>query len=105
MLARFITDGERALLHQLDRGGEPVPFERDHTGQRLMDQAKSLHRVGLIAPKPSVLEANRNGTALGRIATINELYDVTPSGQQYLDLIADLPSELMDIPADPTRPA
>jgi hypothetical protein len=106
MLARFITDGERGMLQKLATGVSiPITNEGDDHGR--FDRAKSLHRGGLIAAKPRIVEAQKNGTPidLGNLKTLNDLYDITASGRQYLALIAELPADINAELPDPTRPS
>ena len=104
LLARLITTDERALLERFSNG-DGIIWER-HDGGRMNEHLRSLHRLRLIAPKPSFIalrdELQKTGGS-APIPPINDMYDVTDSGRKYLEMTAELP----DIQApddDPYRP-
>jgi hypothetical protein len=96
LLARYLTKSERELLKQL-ASGYPVPINSDDS--TLLKRAESLHRAGMIAGHTDFLALRKQG-----LSTINELFNLTESGQRYLDLIAKLPADVDDTAIDPTRP-
>jgi hypothetical protein len=54
--------------------------------------------MGMIAVKPGLRESFRQMAARGNtsmdITTIGEIFDITDSGRQYLDLLATLPADI-----------
>lgn len=100
LLARYVTASERELLKKLARGC-PIPIKTDDS--TLLQRAESLHRAGMIAGKTDILDLGRLGKT-AELSTINEFFDLTQSGQRYLDLIAKLPADVDDTAVDPTRP-
>jgi hypothetical protein len=103
LLARFITEGERDFLQRL-ASGDPIAIERNDGG-KLNERARSLHRLGMIAPKPSVVELMHSGVS-SQLSTLNEMFDLTDGGRKYLDLIATLPADFEETwTDDPLRPA
>jgi hypothetical protein len=102
LLARFITKGECDILRRL-AAGDSIPWERNDGG-KLGEHTRSLHRLGLITLKTSVVETRRRGDSV-QYATVNEVYDVGNSGQKYIKLIAARPDIDETIVDDPYRPA
>lgn len=103
LLARFLSTPERALFQKLARG-ETVRFEAGADNGRSLQHVDSLRRMGMIAIKPELLETYQQLAARGHtsmdITTLGEIFQITESGRQYLNLLDKLPAG--DAPAYPS---
>jgi hypothetical protein len=91
LLARFITPPERELLQQL-ASGEGVPLDNDGDNRWAFERAKSLQRLGLIAMRGRVVKSAQSKSV--NLTSVEQLFYVTESGRQYLNLIATLPADI-----------
>jgi hypothetical protein len=95
LLTRFITESEREFLQRLATGDEiPVKVSDQNEGKALGRTLDSLRRLGMISPKPSIIETlSADGGGSVEIKSFSELFEVSASGQQYLDLVGKLPAD------------
>jgi hypothetical protein len=94
LIARFLTKDEREMLQQFSKG-DPIPANTDGEPSRsyaVAARVSSLKQMGLIDTKPEILEIAHSGESR-EFVNFNELYDVTDSGRQYLDLLDTLPPD------------
>jgi hypothetical protein len=96
LLARFLSKPERELLQQLARG-ETVRFDAGADSGRSLQYVDSLRRMGMVAVKAELLEAHKRLAERGHtsmdITTLGEIFEITDSGRQYLNLLDKLPAE------------
>lgn len=92
LTARFLKEDERIMLQRL-ASGVTIPVRSDSSRDTFAMQAlTSLHRSGLIKMKPGTVDALDNQD-FRQPSSFNELWDVTVSGREYLDILAELPEE------------
>jgi hypothetical protein len=105
LLARFISRPERELLQRF-ASNESIPVEGLDPAKRyaIDHHTDSLRRMGLISLKPNLVKLLKSGQNTSMdITTIEEFFDITDSGRQYLDLVAKLPAEIGQTYPDPSE--
>jgi hypothetical protein len=106
LLARFLTRPEREVLQRLARG-ELIQIDHEGLSGATIQYVDSLRRLGLLAVKVDLLESFRQKEAEGHtsmdVSAVGDIFEITDSGRQYLDLIAKLPDDNAQIFPDGSR--
>ncbi|GFG71481.1 hypothetical protein AWC24_04325 [Mycolicibacter senuensis] len=92
LLARFLAKPERELLQRL-ASGDVVRIDTNDN-RATLQYVDSLRRMGMIAAKAELRGSVGSGHTSMDITAVGEIFDVTDSGRQYLELLAVLPGDI-----------